>query len=278
MKISMNKAINIIPAVILTLMLVGMVVPYYRDSTALSTARIQIETLSTQMSSLQDDIYEIQSQAFVQGKISCVDDIRTAAMIDKVKPAVVRIQVTGSYFEASGSGFIFTKDGYLLTNNHVIDFPSDSQMGIILATGESYRGILIAVDKAKDLAIIKIVSSRIDFPFVELGSVDDVTIGKPVMAVGFPIGLELSGPTTFTSGIVSTIRDVNGFRNIQTDAALNSGNSGGPLVDLDGKVVGICTSKVLSASSSVEGIGLALVVDEAKAFIQQSQTNWAQLD
>ncbi len=92
------------------------------------------------------------------------------------------------------------------------------------------------------------------------------------MAVGFPIGLELSGPATFTRGIVSSIREFSGLRNIQTDAAINNGNSGGPLVNLDGKVVGICTSKVISSTGNVEGIGLALGIDEAWVLIEQALT------
>ncbi len=132
----------------------------------------------------------------------------------------------------------------------------------------------MAVDADRDMAVIKMLSDRTDFPYLELGSIDDVFTGEQVIAAGFPIGLELSGPATFTSGIVSTIRNIGGFTNIQTDAALNSGNSGGPLIDLDGKVLGICTGKVYSNSSgAVEGIGLAITVDEATALIQQAQEN-----
>jgi S1-C subfamily serine protease len=267
----MKTAFPVILSIILFLMLIGTGGFAYAEKAELSESMVQIKSLSDMVADLQNQVSMLDESISAQEVTDVVDDSIQSA-IEKAEPAVVRIQVNGAGFKASGSGFIFSSDGYILTNNHVIDFDSSITIEMTLMGGDVYYGNVTAVDAERDLAVIKMISDRTDFPYLELGSIDDVFTGEQVIAAGFPIGLELSGPATFTSGIVSTVRNICGFLNIQTDAALNSGNSGGPLIDLDGKVLGVCTGKVYSNNAgNVEGIGLAITVDEAASIIRQAQ-------
>ena len=163
-----------------------------------------------------------------------------------------------------GTGVIFTEDGYILTNAHVI--AGGTQCYVVLDTGKSFDNVrLVGYDSEKDLAVIK-VDGRL-LPTAEFGDSDMLSVGDTVYAIGNPLGVELRG--TLTDGIVSAInRDVNvdGVKMtlIQTNAALNNGNSGGPLINVYGQVVGINTMKMGSSSAvSVEGLGFAIPVSSA---------------
>ena len=179
----------------------------------------------------------------------------------KVNPSTVTV-LTGNRDGSAmvGTGVIFTEDGYILTNAHVI--AGGSECYVVLDTGEDYRACLLGLDEEKDLAVIKIAASGL--PAAEFGDSDALTVGDPVYAIGNPLGVELRG--TLTDGIVSAInRDVyvDGVTMtlIQTNAALNNGNSGGPLINVYGQVVGINTMKMGSSSTtSVEGLGFAIPI------------------
>ena len=179
----------------------------------------------------------------------------------KVNPSTVTV-LTGNRDGSAmvGTGVIFTEDGFILTNAHVI--AGGSECYVVLDTGEDYRACLLGLDEEKDLAVIKIAASGL--PAAEFGDSDALTVGDPVYAIGNPLGVELRG--TLTDGIVSAInRDVyvDGVTMtlIQTDAALNNGNSGGPLINVYGQVVGINTMKMGSSSTtSVEGLGFAIPI------------------
>ena len=166
-----------------------------------------------------------------------------------------------------GTGVIFTEDGYVLTNAHVI--AGGSECYVVLDTGEDYRARLLGLDEEKDLAVIKIDASGL--PAAEFGDSDALSVGDPVYAIGNPLGVELRG--TLTDGIVSAInRDVavDGVTMtlIQTNAALNNGNSGGPLINVYGQVVGINTMKMGSSSTtSVEGLGFAIPISSTAYMI-----------
>ena len=166
-----------------------------------------------------------------------------------------------------GTGVIFTEDGFILTNAHVI--AGGSECYVVLDTGEDYRACLLGLDEEKDLAVIKIAASGL--PAAEFGDSDALTVGDPVFAIGNPLGVELRG--TLTDGIVSAInRDVyvDGVTMtlIQTNAALNNGNSGGPLINVYGQVVGINTMKMGSSSTtSVEGLGFAIPISSTAYMI-----------
>lgn len=163
-----------------------------------------------------------------------------------------------------GTGVIFTPDGYILTNAHVI--AGGEQCFVVLDNGRSYTDVkLVGFDEEKDLAVIKVDAHLL--PTAEFGDSDALSVGDTVYAIGNPLGVELRG--TLTDGIVSAInRDVSvdGVKMtlIQTNAALNNGNSGGPLINVYGQVVGINTMKMGSTSTvSVEGLGFAIPISSA---------------
>ena len=179
----------------------------------------------------------------------------------KVNPSTVTVLTGMSDGSAMvGTGVIFTEDGYILTNAHVI--AGGSECYVVLDTGENHRARLLGLDEEKDLAVIKIDATGL--PAAGFGDSDALTVGDPVYAIGNPLGVELRG--TLTDGIVSAInRDVyvDGVTMtlIQTNAALNNGNSGGPLINVYGQVVGINTMKMGSSSTtSVEGLGFAIPI------------------
>lgn len=190
----------------------------------------------------------------------------------KVNPSTVTV-LTGNRDGSAmvGTGVIFTEDGYILTNAHVI--AGGSECYVVLDTGEDYRACLLGLDEEKDLAVIKIAASGL--PAAEFGDSDALTVGDPVYAIGNPLGVELRG--TLTDGIVSAInRDLTvndrTMSLIQTNAALNNGNSGGPLINCYGQVIGINTMKMsnfYSLSTTVEGIGFAIPIDTAKPIIDE---------
>jgi len=164
-----------------------------------------------------------------------------------------------------GSGFIISPDGYILTNNHVVD--DADKVRVKMQDGREYTAKTVGTDPPSDLAVIKIDES--DLPFLRLGDSDQLEVGDWVLAVGNPFGLS----HTLTAGIVSAkgrngigLSDYENF--IQTDAAINPGNSGGPLVNLDGEVVGINTA-IFSRSGGYMGIGFAIPVNMAKQIRDQ---------
>jgi serine protease Do len=201
-----------------------------------------------------------------------------------VKPAVVhinvvekltrtsapQIQIPGFDFggqgqgpskqRASGSGFIVTSDGYILTNNHVVG--KATEVEVKLSDGRKFKATKVGTDPETDLAVIKIDATNL--PTAVLGDSDKIQQGDWVLALGSPFGLE----QTLTAGIISGVgRDVSGetpFDSfIQTDASINPGNSGGPLVNMDGQVIGI-NSMIFTESGANQGIGFAIPSNTAR--------------
>jgi serine protease Do len=164
-----------------------------------------------------------------------------------------------------GSGFIIGADGTIVTNNHVIE--GAQQIEVYLTDGTRLPAKIVGADDKTDLAVLKIEAGR-DLPFVELGDSDSAVVGDWVMAIGNPFGLGGS----VTLGIVSARnRDIHSGpydQFIQTDAAINQGNSGGPLFDMEGKVVGINTAIIAQGGNSL-GIGFAVPVNLARPVIDQ---------
>jgi serine protease Do len=169
-----------------------------------------------------------------------------------------------------GTGFIVRSDGFILTNHHVIE--SATSVTVSLADGRKLGARVLATDDARDLAVLKIDAQSL--PTVTLGDSSTVAVGQRVVAIGY--ALDLSGGPTVTSGIISSLQrtiqvqdqgSVRTYRDIlQTDAALNPGNSGGPLVTLDGQVVGVN----VAGSSQAENIGFAITINAAKSLVQQA--------
>ena len=175
----------------------------------------------------------------------------------QVNPSVVTVLTQREKGVSVGTGVIFSEDGYILTNYHVLD--GGSGCVVALDTGYTFDAAYVAGDIPNDLAVLKV--DMTGFPAAEFGDSDLLNVGDPVYAIGNPLGVELRG--TLTDGIVSAInRDVlvdgRYMTLIQTNAALNSGNSGGPLINEFGQVVGINVIKMTSRYSNVEGLGFAI--------------------
>ncbi len=178
-------------------------------------------------------------------------------VVAKVEPAVVRVETK----DVAGSGMTIDKLGYVLTCNHVVE--NVQLVTITLMSGERYEGSIVGRDESRDLAIIKITVSGSGLPVVTLGNSDKLGIGEDVIAIGHALGLE--GKATVSKGVVSALRNLDGVNYIQTDAAMNPGNSGGPLINLKGEVIGIADLKIVH--EAVEGMSFAIAINDARLFI-----------
>jgi serine protease Do len=170
--------------------------------------------------------------------------------------------------ESLGSGFIISPDGYVVTNNHVISAGAKGatvdEITVTLTNGKEYKAKLIGHDDTADLAVLKIEGGP--FPFVKFGDSKNARVGDWVIAIGNPFGIGSS----VTAGIISALHrttELGGYdRFIQTDASINRGNSGGPMFDMQGNVIGI-NSQILSPSGGNVGIGFAIPAEEAKPVV-----------
>jgi serine protease Do len=161
-----------------------------------------------------------------------------------------------------GSGVLIREDGTILTNAHVVK--GASEILAKLPDGRTFKAVSFALDEEVDLAVVKIDGK--DLPVATLGDSDALDVGQWVLAIGNPFGLE----HTVTAGVISAVRKGAGANKedfIQTDAAINRGNSGGPLIDLKGRVIGINTS-IYSKSGGYQGIGFALPINLAKKIVE----------
>jgi serine protease Do len=186
----------------------------------------------------------------------------------KLIPSVVSITAVSDSTKSTGTGIVMSADGYIITNYHVVS--GASSVSVLLSSGESYEAAAVGGDEISDLAVLKINGENLT-P-AEFGSSDAVEVGDAVVAIGDPLGTELRG--TMTDGIICGInRDVlvqdRTMTLLQTNAALNSGNSGGPLVNLYGQVIGINTMKLSSEYTAVEGIGFAIPISTAKPIVDE---------
>ena len=182
-------------------------------------------------------------------------------IVKKVTPSVVGVSSIMSEGTQTGTGIIMTKEGYIITNCHVVD--GASKVSVVLNDKKEYGALVVGTDSKTDLAVLKIQADETLTP-AEFGSSDDLVVGELAIAIGNPLGLEFSG--SVTSGIISalnrevTIEDKE-FTLIQTDAAINPGNSGGPLVNSYGQVIGITSAKI--STSYAEGMGFAIPINSA---------------
>ena len=209
------------------------------------------------------------------------------SVAQKVLPSIVGIKVeypVNSIFmqqqntaTAEGSGIIISEDGYILTNNHVINSSSTSsyyslgeatKVSVYLYNDETeYEATIVGTDEETDLAVIKIEKTGLQA--AELGDSDSVTVGEFAMAVGNPLGMQSS----VTAGMIGAVnREITGsdgkkYKLIQTDAAINSGNSGGALVNSEGKVIGINTLKL--SGTGIEGMGFAIPINSTTDITSQ---------
>jgi serine protease Do len=211
------------------------------------------------------------NQSFVNASAAsapCVVYIKTVAGTDYGRSSWLDLFFEGRTGQkaSSGSGVIYSKDGYIVTNNHVIE---NAEVIEIIHNKQSYEGKVIGVDPSTDLAVVKIEGAHL--PAIGLGSSKSLQVGEWVLAVGNPFNLA----TTVTAGIVSGKgREINILKSqfpiesfIQTDAAINPGNSGGALVNTKGELVGINTA-ILSKTGSYTGYGFAVPVDIVKKVVE----------
>ena len=194
------------------------------------------------------------------------------AVYEKVNPSVVTVLGYQPMAASVGTGIIFSDDGYILTNYHVIAGSSECSVLVTDQFGVDtrYDALLVGGDADMDLAVLKADAQGL-IP-AEFGVSDDLAIGDRVYAIGNPLGIELRN--TFTDGIVSAVnRDVyvDGVTMtlIQTNAALNSGNSGGPLINQYGQVVGVNTIKMMSGDDTIEGLGFAIPTSLAVRWVNE---------
>lgn len=197
------------------------------------------------------------------------DEEKTTKAVEKVSPSVVNIVTKhrmgydrfNTYeFQGAGSGIIMNPEGYILTNNHVVEHTK--KVDVYLCNGEKYEGQVIGTDPSTDIAVIKIDGEN--FYSGEFGNSDTLRPGQMAIAIGNSLGL--SGGPSVTIGVISAIRrNIPSERGvlenmIQTDAAINPGNSGGPLIDSEGHIIGINNAIIPFA----QGIGFAIPINVAK--------------
>ena len=228
---------------------------------------------------LKDNLKETKTINVNPSKFDTKNEALSATeAYNKVAPAAVVVStksVTQGYFmqtqevEGIGSGFIINEEGYILTNYHVVK--GAQEISVTLSNDVTTTAQIVNYDENQDVAMIKITDESVKIPAtVELGDSDSLQPGEEVIAIGTPLSTELS--STVTKGIISaTSRSVavqSGvtMNLIQTDAAINAGNSGGPLVNTKGEVVGINSSKI--SGEAVEGIGFSIPINDIKDKIE----------
>ena len=199
-----------------------------------------------------------------------------AAVAAAVQPSVVQLNVSGSQGEGTGTGFVVSSEGYIVTNNHVVGDAGDGgTIDVTFVDGSTATGKLIGANPGYDIAVVKV--DRTDLTALTLGSSDAVNVGDVAIAIGSPLGLQ----GTVTSGIISALDrpvtaggrgDLAYINAIQTDAAINPGNSGGPLVNALGEVIGvnsaIATLGMGDASGNI-GLGFSIPIDTAKRIVDE---------
>lgn len=191
-----------------------------------------------------------------------------SSLYERVRPGVVSVEArNGSGGGATGSGFVLSGEGYILTNDHVVDGADNVKVRFV--DGGPAKARVVGVDQSTDLALLKVDGSDKRLRPLPLGVSSKLKVGQPAIAIGSPFGLE----GTLTTGIVSAVRRSikapNGFsidNVLQTDAAINPGNSGGPLLDGDGRVVGI-NAQIATTTQANSGVGFAIPIDIAKQVV-----------
>ena len=249
-------------------------VPGIRNTLLKTESNDSVSTSTTSTSSGQINTTQISLEEYSATGIG---------VAQKILPSIVGIRVefpvnsiflnqSGSTATAEGSGIIISEDGYILTNNHVVSSASSSsyyslgeatKISVYLYNDTTaYEASIVGTDEETDLAVIKI--DKTGLTAAELGDSDSVAVGEFAMAVGNPLGMQSSITAGVISGVNREVTDSDGktFTVIQTDAAINSGNSGGALVNSQGQVIGINTLKV--SATGVEGMGFAIPINSAK--------------
>lgn len=261
-------------AVIAGCCITGAVMSYtYSKRMADRTLQLQqkLERLEDRLDALQDSVRQpgILAPALTGLAPGEIYDQNADAVVSVV--AYREIAGTGAV-GSGGSGFLISQDGYVVTNYHVVQ--GMDEVYVLLQDRTELSAQVVGYDADVDLAVLKVEGEN--FPFVELGSSDDAAVGDQVVAIGYPLN---STRPSLTVGYVSAKdqvidTDTSGTNMLQTDTAINSGNSGGPLFNAAGQVIGITTAKFSGYSSSgvsIEGMGFAIPMDDVRGMIQNLQ-------
>ncbi len=247
-----------------------------------ASLREQMELLSQSMSN-KISVLQQQIESADLGTVSGGTAVQEGAMtpgqvyaqnvraVVAIASSSIETNIYGQVSEtaSAGSGFIISADGYVVTNYHVIE--GATEVSVITYDAREYAAQIVGSDSTNDIALLKLEGE--EFPYVTIGSSDALAVGDQVVAIGNPLG-ELT--STLTVGYVSAkdrvvTTDGTSINMLQTDAAINSGNSGGPLFNMQGQVVGITTAKYSGTSSSgatIEGIGFAIPMDDIAGMVE----------
>ena len=235
---------------------------------SVSGMQSSVTTLQNSVSGMQSNITALQA-----------NDQVVLNVVAKLEPAVVKIIADlGNGHYSGGSGFIVRNNGYIVTAYHVIQ--GGTSISVTLNTGEDFAATVAGTDPNLDIAVLKLTTTRTNFPVATLGTSVTTKVGEDVVAIGFPELFYIPGQASFTKGIVSAMRiddgsfyANNGKKYIQTDAAINPGNSGGPLVNMKGEVIGIADFTWLYSDSpevSDQNMGFFIAVEQANSLIVQA--------
>ncbi len=223
----------------------------------------------------ENEVAATNSQTMVEAASSGARNTPVVRVAQQVGPAVVGITnkaVARDYFnrqiesEGVGSGVIFRKDGYIVTNNHVI--AGARELIVSFADGTTLNAELVGTDEMTDIAVVKVNADNL--PTATFGNSDEIMVGEPAIAIGNPMGLEFRGSVTV--GVISALNrtlELNErlVKLIQTDAAISPGNSGGALLNFDGEVIGINSAKL--ATDGVEGMAFAIPINTVQNVINE---------
>lgn len=281
---SRRKGYNWMPLVIIALVVVNaLVISYFVGQANENVARlgVNLDAIEFQLSSATNEIARLQDSIAIQSQGNGSRNLGLTLIYNNTRNSVVLILVSGPAGDAQGSGFVYDMEGRIITNNHVVE--DADEILVTFLDGTIVEATLVGTDPYSDLAVIEVdVPASLLSP-VEFSPSSELLVGEQVIALGNPFGLE----NTMTAGIVSAtgrqmdapgryaIIDV-----IQTDAAINPGNSGGPLLNSEGKVVGMNTA-ILSETRQFSGIGFAIpsntILRETPLIIKEGRFDHAYL-
>src|SRR5574344_2195449 len=230
----------------------------------------QIETKQEDTKPIEIKENESMESVVVKKSIDSVVGINTVSKVTRQS----FFGPQSGYVEGIGSGSIVSEDGYIVTNSHVVSDGEAKEINVLFNNGETAPAELVWNDASLDLAVIKVASDNKNLKAIDIGDSDEMGVGDRVVAIGNPLGFELQ--STVTSGIISGLNRSVSFNTgvqmdglMQTDAAINSGNSGGALLNSRGQLIGINTAK----AGNSDGIGCAIPINSVKSVIDKIREN-----
>ena len=253
-----NSSSRLIPIIVLTALLSSLF-----TALLMSVFGSQVQSLTDSLQSNFPSLKEAGLERQAMGQ----EDL--AILFDRISPSVVRVSVITQGGGGSGSGFVILEGGLIITNNHVVE--NAVSVSVILKDGTELQAEVVGRDPSTDVALLR-VATRTPPP-VELGDSDRVRIGEQAIVIGSPFGFDQSLTAGYISALGRKLRSGDDYGTeidnvIQTDAAVNPGNSGGPLLNTEGEVIGITTA-IFTTGGGFEGIGFAVPINTARAVAEE---------